>query len=97
MGMLQDKDSNSSLEFLDGLVQTVITLAPENERKQTADELAEKAVKFFDKVYPMESFSKAIDKGLTLAGKDGVLLVCGSLYLASQLRPLILRKLGKES
>lgn len=96
MGMLQDKDSSSSLEFLDDLVQAVITLGPENPRKQTAQELAEKAVRFFDKVYPMESFTKAIDKGIELAGEDGVLLICGSLYLASQLRPLILRKFGKE-
>lgn len=96
MGMLQDKDSNSSLEYLDGLVDEVITLEPNSPRRQTADELAEKAVKFFDRVYPMDNFGAAIDKAMDMAGENGVVLVCGSLYLASQLRPLIKRKLEKR-
>lgn len=96
MGMLRDKDSNSSLEFLDGLVDTIITLEPDNPRKQTSEELAEKAVKFFDKVYPMDNFTEAIEKALDIVGEDGALIVCGSLYLASQLRPLIVRCLKKR-
>lgn len=97
MGMLKDKDSNSSLEYLDGLIDTVITLEPDNPRKQTNIELAEKAVKFFDMVYPFDSFTEAIDKALELAGDDGAVLVCGSLYLASELRPLIVRSLNKRN
>lgn len=97
MGMLKDKDSNSSLEYLDGLIDSVITLEPDNPRKQTSEELAEKAVKFFDMVYPMDSFTDAIEKGLDLATDDGALLVCGSLYLASELRPLIVRCLEKRN
>lgn len=96
MGMLKDKDSNSSLEYLDGLIDTVITLEPDNPRKQSSEDLAEKAVKFFDMVYPMDNFTEAIEKALDLAGDDGVVLVCGSLYLASQLRPLIVRCLKKR-
>lgn len=91
MGMLKDKDSNSSLEYLDGLIDTVITLEPDNPRKQSSEDLAEKAVKFFDMVYPMDNFTEAIEKALDIAGNDGVVLVCGSLYLASQLRPLLVR------
>lgn len=97
MGMLKDKDSNSSLEFLDGLVDTVITLEPDNPRKQTSEELAEKAVKFFDRVYPMDNFTEAIEKALDIVGDDGAVVVCGSLYLASQLRPLIVRCLKKRN
>lgn len=96
MGMLKDKDSNSSLEYLDGLIDTVITLEPDNPRKQSKEDLAEKAVKFFDIVYPMEGFTQAIEKALDMAGEDGVVLICGSLYLASQLRPLIVRCLKKR-
>ena len=97
MGMLKDKDSNSSLEYLDGLINSVITLEPDNPRKQTSEELAEKAVKFFDKVYPMENFTQAIDKALDMAKEDnGAVVICGSLYLASQLRPLVARCLKKR-
>ena len=96
MGMLKDKDSNSSLEYLDGLIEAVITLEPDNPRKQTSEELAEKAIKFFNKVYPMESFTGAIEKALEIAGDNGAVLVCGSLYLASQLRPLLVRSLIKK-
>lgn len=97
MGMLKDKDSNSSLEYLDGLIDTVITLEPDNPRKQTNKELAEKAVKFFDVVYPIDSFTEAIEKALDITGDDGALLVCGSLYLASELRPLIVNSLKKRN
>ena len=97
MGMLKDKDSNSSLEYLDGLIDTVITLEPDNPRKQTNKELAEKAVKFFDRVYPIDSFTEAIEKALDITGDDGALLVCGSLYLASELRPLIVNSLKKRN
>lgn len=97
MGMLKDKDSNSSLEYLDGLIDTVITLEPDNPRKQTSKDLAEKAVKFFDMVYPMDNFTEAIDKALDIATDDGAVLVCGSLYLASELRPLIVRCLEKRN
>ena len=96
MGMLKDKDSNSSLEYLDGLIDTVITLEPDNPRKQSKEDLAEKAVKFFDMVYPMENFTEAIEKALDISQDNGVVLVCGSLYLASQLRPLIVRCLKKR-
>jgi len=97
MGMLKDKDSNSSLEYLDGLIDAVITLEPDNPRKQSSEDLAEKAVKFFDVVYPMDNFTEAIEKALDIAGDNGAVLVCGSLYLASQLRPLIARCLKKRS
>ena len=96
MGMLKDKDSNSSLEYLDGLIDAVITLEPDNPRKCTSEDLAEKAVKFFDMVYPMDNFTEAINKALDMAGDSGAVLVCGSLYLASQLRPLIVRCLKKR-
>lgn len=96
MGMLKDKDSTSSLEYLDGLIEAVITLEPDNPRKQTSEELAEKAIKFFNKVYPMESFTGAIEKALEIAGDNGAILVCGSLYLASQLRPLLVRCLNNK-
>lgn len=96
MGMLKDKDSNSSLEYLDGLIEAVITLEPDNPRKQTSEELAEKAIKFFNKVYPMDSFTGAIEKAFEIAGDNGAVLVCGSLYLASQLRPLLVRSLNNK-
>ena len=97
MGMLKDKDSNSSLEYIDNLIDTVITLEPNNPRKQTSKELAEKAVKFFDKVYPMDSYSDAIEKALDLANSNSAVLVCGSLYLAAELRPLIANELKKRN
>lgn len=93
MGMLKDKDSNSSLEYLDGLIDVVITLEPDNPRKQTADELALKAVKFFDVVYPLDDFGSAVDMALKRAGKDGAVIICGSLYLASQLRDIAIKKI----
>lgn len=93
MGMLKDKDAFSSLEHLKGLGKTVITLTPSNPRKQTAQELAQKALNFFPDVFPMDNYEEAITKALDLVGADKALVICGSLYLASELRPIILRHL----
>lgn len=93
MGMLKDKDATSSLEYLQGLGNTVITLTPNNPRRQTAYELAKKAENFFSEVIPMENYDEAIKKALDLVGSSKAMVICGSLYLASDLRPIILRHL----
>ena len=90
MGMLKDKDSRSSLRSLASLFQALITASPKNPRALPAAELADRAREYCSQVFAEEDLSKAICLARKLAGEDGAIVICGSLYLAGEIRPLLL-------
>ena len=90
MGMLKDKDSRSSLRSLASLFQALITASPKNPRALPAAELADRAREYCSQVFAEEELSKAICLARKLAGEDGAIVICGSLYLAGEIRPLLL-------
>ena len=90
MGMLKDKDSRSSLRSLASLFQALITASPKNPRALPAAELADRAREYCSQVFAEEDLSKAIYLARKLAGEDGAIVICGSLYLAGEIRPLLL-------
>lgn len=96
VGMLGDKDVTSSIQFLNGLFTNVITLAPNNPRAMKAEKLAECFRLNGIPASAMENAEEALHKGLSMLGDDGVLLICGSLYLAGDIRPLVLRFLSEK-
>lgn len=91
IGMLRDKDSVTSLSYIKGLFSTVIALSPDNPRAMPAEEFAREAGAYFDMVIPMHDREHAIKRAFELAGEDGAVVVCGSLYLAAELRPILIR------
>lgn len=91
IGMLRDKDSVTSLSYIKGLFSTIIALSPDNPRAMSAEEFAQEARGYFDMVIPMHDKEHAVKRAFELAGEDGAVVVCGSLYLASQLRPILIR------
>lgn len=89
MGMLKDKDCEQSLKYLDGKLHKLITTTvKDNPRRQTAQELAQTASKVFADITAEEDALKAVDMALDIAEKteNSAVLVCGSLYLASDIR-----------
>ena len=97
LGMLGDKDSQSSIKLLSGLFDTVITVPVNNPRSMTSDALAEKCSMHFNKVIKETNISIAFDKGYELAKENNSsLIICGSLYLAGEIRPVILEKLSNQ-
>ena len=90
MGMLEDKDSLSSLKYIKGMFDTVITLTPDNPRALSSDELAQLAKPLFNNVVAFNDNYKAIKYALSIAENDDAIIICGSLYLASQLRNSII-------
>ena len=89
MGMLKDKDCKSSLRFLEGkLYKLITTTVKDNPRRQTAEELKETASVYFEYITAEENPLKAVDTALQLAEEtdNSAVLVCGSLYLASDIR-----------
>ena len=87
IGMLADKDS-TSLHLLKGLFNRIIATDIDNPRALPADELAERLSGITDDIEVIHKPSEAFDKAVTY-GDD--IFICGSLYLASEIRPYILK------
>ena len=75
----------------------VITVQPQNPRSLPAEDLAEKAGHYCSDCKAAESVEEALSMARTLCGEDGVMVVCGSFYLASEVRPFLLSGEKKES
>lgn len=93
MGMLADKDIDSSIKLLDGVFESVYTVPVDNPRAISSEELAEKCKGYFKNVTSFDSAEKAFDSAFEDAKKNGgAVLICGSLYLAGEIRPYTLDK-----
>lgn len=92
MGMLRDKDSKTALGYLKGKLYKVITTQiHDNPRTLTAEELKDIAGEYFADITAENSVDKAVRQALDMMYKteNSALLICGSLYLASEVRCLI--------
>ena len=90
MGVLKDKDYEELLRQLGPLATRFIALAPENHRALPAVELALVAKDYCASVYSFDDNHQAINQALNGLKKEDILVVCGSLYLASQVRPWLM-------
>ena len=86
IGMMRDKDVESVLCELAPCFDKIITVTVDNPRSMTANDLAEIAKKYCGDVTAAESVKEAAKMGLSGMGP---LVVCGSFYLMSQIRPLL--------
>lgn len=96
MGMLADKDVDTAIGNLNGLFSRVLTLAPENPRAMLAEELAEKWEELGVPAQAAESGADALNSACSAAGENGAVVICGSLYLAGEIRPLLLKMMGAK-
>lgn len=92
-GMLKDKDIDTSMDYISKKFDTVITLTVNNPRTIGSQELAEICKDKFCNVLSFDTdYAGAIDKALEI---NNTIIICGSLYLAGDLRPILLEKLKK--
>ncbi len=95
-GMLADKDIDSSIDLLNGIFDSVYTVPVNNPRAVSPKELAEKFTKACGSVVCFDSAEAAFDAALKKAGEENsAVLICGSLYLAGEIRPYAIRALEK--
>ena len=87
-GMMKDKNYKYCAEKLAPLCERIYTTTVSNPRSLTAKELAAELKIYGVKAKPVEDCGKAYSKALKKADKDSVVLVCGSLYLASDIKNL---------
>ena len=97
MGMLRDKDCDTALQTLAPYFSSLYTLAVPNPRTLSAEELAQKAEMHGIAAQACTQMEQAIDVSLHAAGQEGAVVVCGSLYLAGAIRPLLLKRLQKPA
>ena len=89
MGMLQDKDYTHALAELVPHFWKILTLTPDSPRALPAEELAKSARLLGGNALAAGSPRDAIKLAKKLAGEDGAVVVCGSLFLAASLRPML--------
>ena len=96
MGMLADKDYKAMLSALAPCFAKVYTVTPNCPRALSAEEL-QKEARFHTDAEAADSVADAIRKAVDYADENNLagVVVCGSLYLAAEARPLLLKEAEK--
>ena len=94
IGMMADKDIDSYLCEVIPFMDKVITVKPQNPRSMKSEDLAEACKKYCADSKGLEN-AAAVDEAFDYLDntENSALVVCGSFYMASEIRPLILEKL----
>jgi dihydrofolate synthase/folylpolyglutamate synthase len=81
------KDAESMLAALSAVGDALVATRSSNARALPAADLAALAAPYFERVDTIEDPAAARAHALELAGRDGAVLVTGSLYLLADLSP----------
>ena len=97
LGMMRDKDCIEVLSKIAKRASKVLTVTvPSNARAESAENLAHIAKKYCSDVISFENIDEALDYAKTgVENFSFPLLCCGSLYLASDIRPKLLSDYSK--
>ncbi len=94
IGMMADKNVDAYLSFVAPLCKKIITCSvADNPRTMNADDLCVLASRYCDDCAVVSDASAAVDCALSEIEKYDCLLVCGSLYLAGEVRMKLIEKL----
>ena len=93
-GMMEDKDCESVIAELAPSFEHVITVPVDNPRMIKPEKLADIAKKHCNNVEARENAKDTLAEVLENLKDDEALVVAGSLYLASELRPMLMRYKG---
>lgn len=89
MGMMADKDVDKVLELMLPHFYKVYTVTPSNPRAMDGNVLADKIKKLGTDAHSLDSENDTIVQLINSINKDDVLIVCGSLYLCSDVYNII--------
>lgn len=95
IGMMADKDIDSYLSEVIPLMDEVICVKPMNPRSMKAEDLAEACTNYCDICLSAEN-EAAVETAFKYISdnENSALVVCGSFYMASEIRPIILNKIN---
>jgi dihydrofolate synthase/folylpolyglutamate synthase len=94
VGIMKDKDVHAILHFLSPLADRIILTRPGTERAASPALLRKALGQNGKKAEVIEDFKKAIDRGLSLTGKEDILCITGSLYTVGEARSYFLPRGG---
>ena len=89
IGMMKDKDVEGCLSALSPLFSEVFAVTPQNPRSMPACEMAELVRSLGARAHLAEVGEKVIEDALSTGAP---VVVCGSLYLAGDIRPLLIKR-----
>lgn len=95
-GMMADKDCAGVMSTLAPLFERVIAVPVQSPRAISPAELAALAAPYCKSVFTAKNAAQALDAALAALKPGEALVVAGSLYLASELRPQLMRFKGKS-
>lgn len=95
-GMMADKDCAGVMSTLAPLFEHVIAVPVQSPRAIAPEKLAALAAPYCKDVSAAASAAQALDAALAALRPGEALVVAGSLYLASELRPQLMRFKGKN-
>lgn len=95
MGMMVDKDTAAAVKNLSGLFSEVFTAAPPSPRAMGAEEFAALWRSTGAKAQAAKSCCEALSLAFSAMRPGDAVVICGSLYLAGELRGAALEKIKK--
>ncbi len=89
MGMMADKDYESAVNDIGSRCKSVITVPVNNPRAINNKTLATIALKYCDEVYAIDDYLDALEKAMSLSDEKSAIIICGSFYMASDMRKIV--------
>ncbi|MBQ2614183.1 MAG: bifunctional folylpolyglutamate synthase/dihydrofolate synthase [Clostridia bacterium] len=95
--MMEDKDYLSCVKILKNYAKGIVVTEISMPRCCSKELLKETFFKQgMEEVMAVHSLKDAVETALTMAGEDGIVCICGSLYLAGELRPYLKNKKANQ-
>lgn len=89
IGMMKDKDYQGAVKEIGSRCDMVITVPVDNPRAVDCEVLAEVAKQVCSQVEAIKDYDKALQKATSFADNNSAIIVCGSFYMASDMRKTI--------
>ena len=92
MGMMRDKQYNECIAIMAKLSDKFCAVKPDNPRALEAAEVAEAAKAYVGDAEAFDNADEAVRAALVFSGEEGAVVICGSLYMADEMRKAVLRQ-----
>ena len=96
-GVMRDKAVREIAEILFPLAERVIATRAENPRAASAAEIVEAAQHTGAEIIPTENVHEALRRARELTGKDGVIVITGSIYLTGEALSILVPNVARQT